>query len=67
MQATTHLSKHGIRLINEDFENSQNSSVVLQVIDVKSFDEQKKNIKARITLSDGVSKMLAFVMTKAHD
>lgn len=64
----THLTKHGVKHIVEDFDSiKETSSTVLQVIDVKNFDDQKKNIKARVTLSDGVSKMLAFVMNKAHD
>jgi hypothetical protein len=67
MQTATHLSKHAVRQIVEDFDNYKNSSAVLQVVDVKNFEDQKKNIKARVTLSDGVSRMLAFVMNKAHD
>lgn len=69
MQATTHLSKHGVKQIVETFDSIRdNTTVVLQVLDVKNFDDQqKKNIKARVTLSDGVTKMLAFVMIKAHD
>jgi hypothetical protein len=38
---------------------------VLQVIGVKSF--EKKKFAARITLSDGVSKMFGFMWQKAHD
>lgn len=60
MQAQTHLTKQAIKSIIEQFETVQDTSVILQVIDVKSFDDQKKNIAARVTLSDGVSKMLAF-------
>lgn len=69
MQATTHLSKQGVKQIVETFDSiKDNTTVVLQVLDVKNFDDQqKKNIKARVTLSDGVTKMLAFVMIKAHD
>lgn len=63
------MSKHGVKQIVETFDSIRdNTTVVLQVLDVKNFDDQqKKNIKARVTLSDGVTKMLAFVMIKAHD
>jgi hypothetical protein len=67
MQAQTHLTKQAIKSIIEQFETVQDTSVILQVIDVKSFDDQKKNIAARVTLSDGVSKMLAFVTNKANE
>ena len=65
MQATTHLTKHGVKQIIEEFESAKQSTVVLQVVDVKCLDDAKKNIKARVTLSDGVSRMLAFVLNKA--
>ena len=66
MQAKpTHLTKHGVKQILEEFEHVKEQSIVLQVIEVKSF--EKKNITARITLSDGVSKMFGFMSQKAHD
>ncbi len=67
MKASQHLTKHAIKSIIENFEGVSDSTLVVQVIDVKSFEDQKKNIKARVTLSDGVSKMLAFVTNKAHE
>ena len=43
--------------------------MVLQVSDSTVFDEKstKKNIKARVHLSDGVSRMICLVTTKIFD
>ena len=43
--------------------------MILQVITVEIFDEnaQKKNIKGRVYLSDGVSKLLVMISDKAYN
>ena len=67
-EKATHLSRHGVKQIIEDFDSLRESSLELQVIDVFKLDEnKKKNMKARVTLSDGVSKIFAFVLNKAYD
>ncbi len=63
------LTKHGVKQISEsadvtkDFATTQ---MVLQVFESTVFDEheKKKNIKARISLSDGLSRIIAMVPDK---
>ena len=67
---STHLTKNGIKSICEasDFSiDMRNTKMLLQVVDVNMFDEknQKKNMKARVMLSDGVSRMISLITTKA--
>ena len=65
------LAKNGIKYvcesdnISEDFKNTE---MVFQVISVEIFgqDQQRKNIKGRIHISDGVSKMIVMLSDKAH-
>ena len=44
------------------------SSMTLQVVEAQVFDEsnQKKNIKARVSLSDGLSKIIVMVPDKVY-
>lgn len=64
----THLTKHGVKKIIEEFDSIKDTSVVLQVIEVQSLENSKnKSGKARVTLSDGVTKMFGFVLNKAFD
>lgn len=63
------LTKHGIKQISESTNvqsDFANKPVVLQVFDAQIFDEheKKKNIKARINLSDGFSKMIVMLPDK---
>ena len=65
----TSLTKHGIRTIVESDNiatDLENVEIVLQVTDVTVFDEKsaKKNIRARVHVSDGVSKMICLITTK---
>ena len=65
------LSRHGIKRICECkstlAEEIPNEKMVLQVLEstVYSEAEMKKNLKARMILSDGVSKMTCLVLDKA--
>jgi len=69
MSAITSLSQHGIKELCE----AQNPGTelrdkyfVLQVIEVKIFTQMdnKKNIKSRITLSDGISSVVSMITDK---
>ena len=65
------LTRHGIKRICESTNVStelRDVYMVLQVIDCNLFDDNstKKNIKARISLSDGNSKMVAMISDKAY-
>ena len=44
-------------------------SVTIQVVDAKIFEGEnaRKNIKAKISLSDGVSKMICMISDKAYN
>ena len=64
------LTLHGIKQICESESISRSLKdhhFVLQVIDVSLLQEVKRNLKARIQLSDGVSKMTCMVTEKAYD
>ena len=45
-----------------------NTFMTLQVVEAQVFDEsnQKKNIKARVSLSDGLSKIIVMVPDKVY-
>ena len=45
-----------------------NTLMTLQVVEAQVFDEsnQKKNIKARVSLSDGLSKIIVMVPDKVY-
>ena len=40
--------------------------IFIQVVDVTIFDEEKKNIRGRLHLSDGVSKMICMIPDKVY-
>jgi hypothetical protein len=67
----THLTKHGVKQLSESADASRdfaNVSMVLQVFDVSMYDEQerKKNVKARVNLSDGLSKVVTMVPDRVY-
>jgi hypothetical protein len=67
------LTRHGIKKICECkstlADEMTNDKLVLQILEwvVYSGDEVKKNLKARMLLSDGVSKMTCLVLDKAFN
>ena len=66
------LTKHGIKQICESenlADQFKNVTMVLQIHDCTVFDEEstKKNIKARVHLSDGVSRMICLITTKVYE
>eukprot|EP00347_Sterkiella_histriomuscorum_P012018 403370207 len=71
MSAITHLTANGIKTIAECQNHQQqlrDQLFVVQIIDVKimSQEENKKNVKARITLSDGVSSIVSMFTDKIY-
>ena len=66
------LSKHAIKRIVEASnlaEDMAGEFVTVQVVDVSIFegDKAKKNIKGRVTLSDGVSKVICMLPDKSFN
>ncbi len=49
-------------------QDMQDTSLVVQVVDATIFEGEKakKNIKGRVTLSDGVSKVICMLPEKTH-
>ena len=71
MQKPSNLTKHGVKQICESADVSQefaNTHMILQVVDVTNFDDNqaRKNVKARISLSDGQSKIIAMMPDKVY-
>ena len=67
----TSLTLHGIKKLCESRSLAaefHNVSVVVQVVDVTIFgaENAKKNIKAKVNLSDGVSKMICMIPDRVH-
>ena len=67
----TNLTKHGVKQISESSDVSKDfaaTAMVLQVFEATVFDEneKKKNIKARISLSDGLSRIIVMVPDKVY-
>ena len=65
------LSLHGLKTLAESknvAEDMQGTDIVVQVVDVAIFEGEKakKNIKGRVTLSDGVSKVICMLPEKTH-
>ena len=63
----THLTQHGVKKLIESKNLAQeffNVMVTLQVLDVSVV--EKKNIYGRVTLSDGVSKIVSMIPDKIH-
>lgn len=72
LENPTQLTRQGVKRICEATnlgEQLKDVSVVLQILEVSIFadDDVKKNIKVRLTLSDGVSKVMTLMIKKAYD
>ena len=68
----TQLTQHGVKSMCESktlATDMEGTSVVVQVVDATIFeaDKQKKNIKGRVTLSDGVSKVICMLPEKTFN
>lgn len=67
------LTRHGVKRIIECkstlAEEMPNEKMIFQVVEVTLYTEadMKKNLKARLILSDGVSKMTSIVLDKAFN
>lgn len=66
------LTQHGIKSMCESTSLATQmvgTSVAVQVVDATIFDadKQKKNIKGRVTLSDGVSKVICMLPEKTFN
>jgi len=66
------LTKHCLKQVCESdkLANDMRDTVIaVQVVDVTIFgaDKAKKNIKGRVTLSDGVSRVICMLPEKTHD
>ena len=66
------LTQHGLKQIceaNKLAEDLKDTSVVVQVVDVTIFsaEKAKKNIKGRVTLSDGVTKVICMLPEKTYE
>ena len=71
-KAPTQLTLNGIKMLCEKDAAAAadlGSTVTLQLVDVKLFEAEnaRKNIKAKISLSDGVSKMICMISDKAFN
>ena len=65
------LARNGIKKICESdniAEDFKNMEMIFQVVSVEIFgeDQQRKNIKGRIHISDGVSKLIVMISDKAY-
>ena len=70
-QKPFNLTEHGVKQLSESLEVPKDFSstfMIFQVVEVNIFDEheKKKNIKARVNLSDGHSKMTTMVTDKIY-
>ena len=66
------LTQHGLKQMCEAkklAEDMEGTMIAVQVVDVTIFgpDKAKKNIKGRVTLSDGVSKVICMLPEKTYD
>ena len=66
------LSLHGLKSVAESknlAKDMQGTNLALQVVDVSIFsaDKAKKNIKGRVTLSDGFSKVICMLPDKTYN
>ena len=71
-KAPTQLSKHGLKQVVESKKLSEDMAgvkIAVQVIDATIFPPEKarKNIKGRVTLSDGVSQVICMLPEKAFN
>lgn len=70
-QAPSSLTQSGIKKIAETKNLQQefaNVNIVVQIVDMTIFgpDHAKKNIKGRVSLSDGVSKIICMIPDKVY-
>ena len=66
------LSLHGLKSVAESknlSKDMQGTNLAVQVVDVSIFsaDKAKKNIKGRVTLSDGFSKVICMLPDKTYN
>ena len=64
----TKLTLNGIKMLCES-DKDIDGSVTLQVVEVRMFtaENARKNIKAKIVISDGVSRMICMISDKAYN
>lgn len=64
----TKLTLNGIKMLCEN-DKDIDGSVTLQVVEVRMFtaENARKNIKAKIVISDGVSRMICMISDKAYN
>ena len=64
----TKLTLNGIKMLCES-DKDTDGSVTLQVVEVRMFtaENARKNIKAKIVISDGVSRMICMISDKAYN
>ena len=64
----TKLTLNGIKMLCEN-DRDIDGSVTLQVVEVRMFtaENARKNIKAKIVISDGVSRMICMISDKAYN
>ena len=63
------LTLHAVKKLCESknlAEEFRDVPMVFQIIDVTIFDEEKKNIRGRLHLSDGVSRMICMIPDKVY-
>lgn len=71
-QMPSQLTKQGLKTLCESknlAEDMANVEIAVQLVDVTIFsaDKAKKNIKGRVTLSDGVSKVICMLPEKTYN
>mmetsp|Transcript_26590 Transcript_26590/g.35567 ORF Transcript_26590/g.35567 Transcript_26590/m.35567 type:complete len:147 (+) Transcript_26590:99-539(+) len=71
-QIPSQLTAHGLKRICESTklaDDMKNTNVTLQVVEVNIFSAEKarKNIKGRVSLSDGVSRVICMLPEKTYD
>ena len=70
VQKPTHLTLNGIRDKIAEPKSTIETPMILQIISSKSFDQEgskTKNMKLKLTVSDGTSMVVAIILSKAWD